>query len=192
MWIQSGVATPLNLTIDNSGSVIRSPGVLQFRTPAVAKSGAAAGLAQACKATNEITIEAWLSNQLEEPARPKPVRILSMGRKKADGSGHEENFYLGQDYDAAAQFSVGINLDGALKVVETPAVKGKVFFSGMNKGPQHVVFTRDALGVTKIYLSDESGVLLPQTNLITRGTFAQWADDMVLSVGQFAQLCGFP
>ncbi len=183
----SGVGTPLNLTIDSPASVIRSGGALDIEAPTLIHSGGpATKIINACKASNELTIEAWVENNQDRPPRPKPVRIVTLSNKAGNAanqlSSTNRNFFLGQDYIDSNRFHGVVRTSGSRDGAEVITEQGVSAFKKL----QHVFFSRDASGVTRLYVSDEYGVnILRETVLSneTRGTFTNWDNGMILGIG---------
>jgi hypothetical protein len=136
----SDVGTPLNLSVSGPAPSWISGGGLAINSSAiVASAGPATKVIEASRATNEITIEAWVKPA--NTTQDGPARIVTLS---ADPS--NRNFTLGQDGDA---------YDVRLRTTTTdhngrPSVTAPD--GSLATGLTHVVYTRDTSGVAKIYV----------------------------------------
>ncbi|MBN1672632.1 MAG: FecR domain-containing protein [Kiritimatiellae bacterium] len=141
----SGVGRPLDLKIlDRSAAVWLPGGGLQLTQPTlVASHGPARKIDRACRASNEISLEAWIvpaaAWQGSNTTAPGPVRILTVS---VDGS--RRNFTLGHWGDC---YKVRLRTTATDPQGE-PALVAQV---GTPARLTHVVYTRDAAGTAKIY-----------------------------------------
>ncbi|MCZ6681217.1 MAG: LamG domain-containing protein, partial [Candidatus Poribacteria bacterium] len=110
----------------------------------VASAGAATKLIDTCRATNEITIEAWIKPQ--NTTQSGPARIVSLS---ADP--YNRNFTLGQGGVGVGGTSYNTRLrttttgnNGALLSLTAGII---------NTALSHVVYTRDTTGLAKFYLN---------------------------------------
>jgi len=124
----------------------------------LATEGAAFGLVDACRRSNEVTLEVWLrSADLEQTG---PARIVSLS---ADPS--QRDLTLGQDGSA---YTV------RLRTTETTqnGVPSTDTRPGVVTGEwQHVVFTRNALGATRLYVDGQ-----PVADGQAGGSLSNWQD----------------
>lgn len=131
---ESGVGTPLDLQISNTTAIERKcdrtfydPVTRQQQVAcyldfvdgsanAVRSIAAATKISSQCRANNEMTIEAWIRNdrgdEITKEGRMMPLKIVTLGRNtpgtinnKYAGSSNDSNFYLGIDYNMAAQYT---------------------------------------------------------------------------------------
>ena len=160
----SGDTEPLNLRIMDSSAVQWLPdGGLRINQPTILQTPIKADrLIQACKISNEISIEAWI-----KPAdliQDGPTRIVSLS-----GSPYHRNFTLGQE---AGEFQVRLRTtttsDNGIPAIETQSDTVKTSIS-------HVVYTRDTLGVTSLYM-DSSKIV----DTTVGGDFSNWAENFQL------------
>ncbi len=164
----SGVASPLDLTIADEGSVTWQDDGLRIDSSTILSStGAATKLIEACSTSNEITIEAWVTPESLE--QNGPARIVSLS---ADST--NRNFTLGQKYFAPPQ---GGQFEVRLRTTNTnanglPAVST---FAQTENGRRHVVYTRSASGVVRFYLDGEEVRKVTLT-----GTSSNWSQTMPL------------
>jgi hypothetical protein len=131
----SGVGAALNLEILGGTSIVRrcdktfydpvtrqrqTVCYLDFQDGGLVRSVATASkIAGQCKSSNALTVETWIRNdradELTKEGRLMPLKILTLGRT-ADGtnnnrylgSSNDANFFLGLDYDMAAQYTGGV------------------------------------------------------------------------------------
>ncbi|MGD8993398.1 MAG: fibronectin type III domain-containing protein, partial [Desulfobacterales bacterium] len=136
----SGTGTPLDLSV-SSGTVNWLSGALAVTSAALIKSdGPATKVIDACRATNEISIEAWL-----KPANTTqggPARIVTLSKDTS-----YRNFTLGQ---SSASYDLRLRTtatDGnGRPSLSTPGGSLKTTLT-------HIVYTRDAAGVAKVYVN---------------------------------------
>lgn len=155
----SGVDTPLDLRIADTSRTRWLPGggLEVIRPTRIAGTGAATKVSEGIKATNEITIEAWIrpaSTGLDGPAR---IVTLSSNTK-------QRNFTLGQKgaaYDVRLR-TTGNNDNGSRPSVTTPS-------GSLTTELTHVVYTRDARGRARLYVN---GIL--QASKRVSGDLSNW------------------
>lgn len=197
----SGYDTPLNLRIDIPGAAIREPGAITLNSANLIRSiGPATKITRDCKISNELTVEAWIQNLDRDPARDmdgskfedgtplQPVRIVTLGSDI-----DTNNFVLGQAYDGQPKYkgitrtSANSTMINDLGPIKNPIVspEGSFAFDAYAPKTQHVIFTRDKLGVARLYLSDDFGrnMLKAEQGRDFGGTFANWQTDAVLGIG---------
>ena len=153
----SGVAPPLDLTIDDPSAVTWLPGALSINASTIAASSApATKIIDACVASNELSLEAWV-----EPAdlvQSGPARMITLSANTS-----YRNFTLGQDADqwvlrvrtTTGDTNGGPNLYDGPGTVTTSLV--------------HVVSVRTAGGIAAMYVNGvETGTLARD------GDFSGW------------------
>jgi hypothetical protein len=168
----SGVGEPLDLTIEDTGASW-DPGRLVITEQAlVATPGPATKLIEAAKASNEITIEAWVKPA--DAAQCGPARIVTL----SVDTGHR-NFTLGQGANREQE-------DGTKYVVRLRTTKtndngtdqaleaGDVTTDGLS----HLVYVREASGKARFYLN-----AIEVGSRRVRGNFSNWDDDYRLGLG---------
>lgn len=166
---KSGVGEPLHLRIDKPQGIAFAPGKLVVHTAVtISCDGPAKKLIQACKQTNEVTIESWLTPFDERQSGP--ARIVSLSTNPG-----ERNLTLGQD---KAKFDI------RLRTTERdnngmPSLPGTENISGGKQ--KHVVFTRSKEGVAKLYV-DQQEVASGNAG----GNFGNWNDDYRLVIANEA------
>jgi hypothetical protein len=137
----SGTGDPLHLRIADMGAVQWSEAGLEITAPTIITAGdPPARLMDAARASNAVTIEAWVTpaNATQEG----PARIVSLS-----ASTLARNFTLGQ---LADRFDVrfrttGTDDNGQPSLPSAPGAAGAV--------PTHVVYTRDAQGGATVYVN---------------------------------------
>ena len=162
----SGIGEPLDLAVKHHDRVQWVAGGAVFAMPTVAQSsGSASKVFAACRKTNAVTLEAWL-----KPAnltQGGPARIVSVSKNP-----NERLFTLGQH-----QADVHVRLrttvtgpNGDTPLVTSPGAVGPPL--------AHVVYTRDAAGVARVYLNGRQ-----HTTAAILGDFSTWEDTMPLCLG---------
>ena len=160
----SGVGTALDLTIQNTAAVQWANQGLIVKTPTtISSSGPAKKIIDACKATNEITIEAWLQPATTEQGGP--ARIVSVSDNV-----NSRNVTLGQGLKNGEPTSLynlrlrTINSDNnGIPSISTP--NGSLLTE-----MTHVVFTRDSEGNATLYMNGQERAIDK-----LQGDFSNWA-----------------
>jgi hypothetical protein len=176
----SGVDTPLDLKVEklveNLEPVTWLANGLRINVPVIIKAnGPATRLLEALKASNAITIEAWIKRAAHVADDQSPGRIVTFSRNFT-----ERNFTLGQSsgdrYEVRLRTTAtddnGVNRrDSNQRVAQEVAVAPDLC---------HVVYTRDAAGQVRLYLNgaDPIGSNRPQIG----GTFANWDGSFQLAL----------
>lgn len=166
---ESGVGSPLNLGIPSGANVTWNNGSLSLNAATlIASAGAASKISNAVISSNAITIEAWITPI--NTTQNGPARIVTL----SSGS-NARNFTLGQDvgptYDVRLRTTT-TGANGASPSLWTP--NGTV-----ETNLQHVVYTRDAAGLAKIYVDGEavsSGTI--------GGNLSNWDTSFALALGR--------
>lgn len=160
----SGVGTPLNLTIEDAAATSWLPGggLAINSSTIIASAGAATKVINAAQANNEITIEAWVKPA--NTTQKSPARIVSLSADLFN-----RNFTLGQGlwgtqpsdlYDARLRTTT--TDPNGRPSLPTPA-------GSLAAELSHVVYTRDASGLAKIYIDS-----VEQTSGTVSGDFSNW------------------
>lgn len=136
----SGVGTPLDLEIAQETAVrwLDKRGLAVHQPTLLASPGPATKIVEACRATHELTIEAWI--RPANSTQTGPARVVSLS---ADPN--QRNFTLGQAagaYDARLR-TTRTNANGI------PSVAGR---SGAEPRLTHVVYSRSAAGAVRIFV----------------------------------------
>lgn len=170
---RSLVAPPLHLNIPGGAPIAWLPaGGVQFQSAASAASaGGANKVAQACRASNELTVEAWIT-----PASPTsdvlgPARILTY----SSDSSHR-NFTLGQVENAYSLRVRTSNTDDNGIYQDADPITGGSASTNLT----HLVVTYTAASM-QLY---QGGIL--QTSATIGGGFEGWTDGFQLRVGDEA------
>ena len=137
---RAGVGEPIDLQVNNPGSVRRGEGVLEIRGKTTIQSQKpATRLFDAIRKSNELTLEVWL-----QPANTRqngPARIVTMSRNP-----NERNFTLGQE---------GNRYDVRLRTTKT-TTNGMPSLSSpgnsLTTKRTHVVYTRSSNGQVRFYI----------------------------------------
>ncbi len=168
----SEVGSPLDLTIQNpAGATWTDGGLVLTSATQISSPGAASKIITACKASNELTVEAWIIPALAEQAGP--ARIVTVSNNLS-----ARNFTLGHG-DAAGNATD--MFDVRLRTTETsgnglPSLTTPAGIAGTSL--VHVVFTRAATGDTFIY-RDSSVVATGAVG----GDFSTWNTAYKLGLG---------
>lgn len=196
----SGVGTPLNLLVEDPSpltEVVRTNGVLDIRFPTLIRSrGPATKITQACKASNEFTIEAWIENENDGQLPPEhPMRrIVTLSTEKnstqnAQLSSKHPNFFLSLVYDNTPLYRT------AVRTSDTP--NSQIMLSSDGgvvevKKMQHIIFSKDRMGVARLFVSffDDAGNIIQtlrneysDVDELQGASFANWDDNAVLGIG---------
>jgi hypothetical protein len=164
-----GVGEPLNLTIRDAAQVTWNAGGLLINQPAfISSERPAAKIINACRQSNEITLEAWITPA--NVTQDGPARIVSISASKT-----ARNVTLGQglygrqatDLYVARLRTEQTSANG-LPAVITPAGSATAALT-------HVVYTRDSAGRATIYIDgQERGVIT------VGGAFGAWEAQLPL------------
>lgn len=158
----SGESPSVDLVVDDPSAVNWLPGGgLSVNSPAVISSLVPASrVVTDCKATNEITIEAWLC--AANTTQGGPARIVALSDNGFPGGG---NAILGQQTDSWRTRARTTTTDQYGKPeLDSTTVSTNAL--------QHVVFTRTATGVERLYVDG----VLEDTSSTKLGTFSSWGD----------------
>jgi hypothetical protein len=155
----SGVDPPLDLTIAPAFLTTWHPGYLEIKGNSLAASpGPATKIYDACTASKEITVEAWVAPATT--GQQGPARIVTMS-----GDTSARNFTLAQDND---QYFMRLRTTNTDSNGEPPTL---TLPGTLTTELTHVVFTRAADGSTTIYLNGSI-----QGSSKIDGTFGPWND----------------
>ncbi|MEO0332885.1 MAG: LamG-like jellyroll fold domain-containing protein, partial [Bacteroidota bacterium] len=169
----SGVSAAMDLTIETPANVTWPvAGGLEITTATrVTSNGGADKINNAVIASNEITLEAWV-----EPASVQqdgPARMLSIS-----GSSSTRNITLGQDFDGSGYYYAARVRTNDASTDLNGLLNGESFDHPERYASpviQHVVYTRKADGIEKIYVDGA------EVATGTRpGDFSNWAAHSLL------------
>lgn len=150
----SGVGEPLNLTVEDPAVMewIEGGGIAVRASSRLVSDAPARKIVQACKAANELTVEAWV-----KPAGTKyvgPSRIVALSRDAL-----RQNFILGMNEasEATESYSARFRTTVTTEFGSDPhGVWGRSILSTPEQSATteltHVVFTRDSSGATRFFL----------------------------------------
>jgi len=207
----SSIGTPLNLTIADASTaaISRGNGFIELKTRNLISSAAAATkVINACKTTNELTLEMWVENNESAklttgfyPAMTaQPNRLLALSTNLT-----KNNFYIGQFYDDNDFYYSAINTSGNEKTA-TPggslnnpikSIANQIILPSLevnsppNQTVQKIVMTLNAQKNAKLYLSDRDGSLSLAAKTSTgfgdtAANFSTWYTDAKLTLGNIA------
>ena len=168
----SMVSPALDLTIQDSAAVSWLPGGgLAINAPTlISSAGAATKVIDAVKASGEITIEAWIAPA--NTTQDGPARIVT-----CSADAYSRNFTLGQGVPGGASDAwdvrmrtTGTGLNGTPSLSTDSGTLSAVL--------THVVYTRDSLGVAKIYVDG-----VEQVGRAEGGDFSNWDSVYALALG---------
>lgn len=163
---RSNVSPGVDLAISDPASVSWGPGTLALQASTVVRStGGASQIASACRSSNEFTIEAWIAPA--SVTQSGPARIVTMSPDT-----NARNFTLGQEDDAYVLRLRTTATDG------NGQPPGHTPVGDVSTAPTHVVATRGADGVRRMYVN---GVLRGRNR--TGGDFSSWQDGWSLGLG---------
>jgi hypothetical protein len=153
----SNVGSPADLEVEQPGLTTWTPGGLRIDASTIIRLNApSTKIIEACRASNELTLETWVT-----PASTNTggVQTRVAGVSIDPNNRNFSLFQVNADYQVALRTGA-TTLDGDPPVVAVGAV---------TTTPQHIVYTRDALGDARIYIN---GVQVVQTTV--GDTFANW------------------
>ncbi len=154
----SGVGDPLNLEIENLNGISWGNGILDVTAPnLIASNQAATKLIDGITATQELTIEAWITP--DNLSQRGPARIATLSSNIGS-----RNVTLGQDRDEY-QTRLRTTTTGNNGVNKLVTSSGDAADTALS----HVVYSRDASGLANLYVDNQ----LVGTNTID-GNFSNW------------------
>ena len=195
--VVDSMPSPLNLTVINPQNTQRETGAISLNAAAgIRSSTPATKIVNACRASNELTVEAWIESYLEnDRALPAygPARIISL----SNGVDVNGGFYLGQGYDGGHFYVLGLNsrqvvMNNALvnqgpELMTDPTNSQIVNHSSTGSRLQHVVITKNSAGLVRFYVSDKNGVPILRGQQTLNASFAGWNANYVLTLGNDAR-----
>jgi hypothetical protein len=136
----SGVGPALDLVIENADQVQWVAGGLRMKgSVLIASRGAARKISDACRQSNEITIEAWLTPA--DKRQSGPSRVVSLSEDP-----YKRNFTLGQERD---RYDVRLRTTRTGENGSSPSTPSR---GGVVTALSHVVYTRGREGKARIYI----------------------------------------
>ncbi|MFL5800967.1 MAG: LamG-like jellyroll fold domain-containing protein [Roseiflexaceae bacterium] len=140
----AAVSTPLDLQIGDASAVRWVPGGLVVAAPtALTSASAAAKLIEASSATGEVTIEAWVAPATTAQGTGTGARIVALSTGLS-----ERNIMLVQERGGGGRYSA--RLRTTVTGVDGDAMRSD--HGALAAALQHVVYTRDALGIARLYV----------------------------------------
>ena len=168
----SGQGVPLDLDLETPGAVVWLPGSLSLNGDAtIASPGSATKVVNACGASNEITLEAWITPTIA--SQSGPARIISLS-----GGSTERNVTLGHGDGTGGALD---GLDARLRTTTTtPNGTPSLTSSAGSVDPalQHVAYTRRTDGLATIYVD---GAAVSSTTVT--GDLSGWDSSFRLALG---------
>ncbi|GHA04338.1 hypothetical protein GCM10008090_12100 [Arenicella chitinivorans] len=167
----SSTGVPLDLTVENPATVAWLPGGgLDLVSASVLRNTDPSRLVNSCKASDELTVEAWTRTDNLAQSGPGPVRMISLS-----GSTTTRNFTFGQDTDVYEMRlrTTATDANGTPSV-ETPA-------STVTSNLNHTVYTRSVDGAASIYVNG-----VPRVVASVLGEFDNWDTGFDLILGNEA------
>jgi VCBS repeat-containing protein len=159
----SGVGTPLNLTINNTSNVSWVSGGLTVNTATrIENNSSATKIINAVKASNAVTVEAWLTPT--SLSLTGPSRILDLSKNSA-----QRNLVFGQSgnrYESQIKTSSGTNS------LQSPA-------ASLTLNLMHVVYTHNSGGQDVYYIN---GVQVSSQTV--SGNLSSWGTDHKLTLSE--------
>ncbi|NIA31304.1 MAG: T9SS type A sorting domain-containing protein, partial [Actinobacteria bacterium] len=156
----SGVGVAMDIQIENPAAVKWGDGFLKINgATTIASSGAATKIVEACKASKEVTIEAWV-----RPAslnQSGPARIVTLS-----SDAYHRDFTLGQE---SSSYETRLRTTTTGENGMNPALRANAVVL-----PQltHLVYTRSSQGSARIFIN---GKQVSNSSDIS-GSFANWSD----------------
>jgi len=161
----SGAGAPLDLRLTKGKPSWSAPGLTLGGNPMMKSDGPAARLIDACRRSQELTLEAWVEPSVAVPGFEGAIVSLSTDVQ-------DRNFALAQGagfFDAVLRTSA---TDGGGR---PPLSTGK---ASAEPKLAHLVFTRTAAGQERLYLNG-----VERAARVRAGTFATWNDAFSLYLG---------
>jgi hypothetical protein len=166
------VGSPLDLQIEEPAAAQWTEDAIGLRQPTlISSTGAATKIVDACKASNELTVEAWL--QPEGSGSSGPAGIVALA---ADSDRGNFALMLGlPEAEAKDQFGFELRTTGQTEnnQLSLTSLRGVV-----REEPTHVVLTRDASGLARLYVNNELHV-----RESVGGDFSNWDPAYPLVLG---------
>ncbi len=171
----SGVGTPLHLRVQDRSAVYWASHFLTVRAPTlISSAGPANKITKACQASNELTLEAWVSPADTESEGLARIVTLSPDADNVNFAlalglpAQEPKDLYGMRLRTSEQTNIGEPSLSSLRGVAL-------------KAPTHVVFTRESSGTARIYVNNELHLREE-----VGGDFSNWDDRYPLTVGNEA------
>jgi PKD repeat protein len=168
----SGEGAPLDLVINDLSRVKwTNDGLTILQPTLIASNGPAEKINEACRTSNEVTIEVWCTpaNKTQEG----PARIVSLSQNV-----HSRNLTLGQGLWGSQPSDL---FDIRLRTTERSANGMPSFSSPQGSaavGKTHIVFARNRRGLVRLYID---GIVVAESNI--PGDLSTWNPRFPLLLG---------
>ncbi len=180
-WVHdlSGAGAPLDLRIPDGAAVKWSSGALALQSPTlVASPRAAAKISEACRRTNELSVEAWVRPaRASAPAAEDPGRIVTLSADL-----YNRDFTLEQGEPAGGKGTLHTVYHFRLRTTATNANGWPPPFrtppGSVETRLQHAVYARDASGAAVLYLDGAESA-----RMAAPGSFSGWDEGYRLAAG---------
>ncbi|NOK58821.1 MAG: hypothetical protein GFH27_549301n151 [Chloroflexi bacterium AL-W] len=168
----AGVGTPLDLTIadpanvtwENGGGLTLNSGTI------IESSGAASPIISAARASNELTLEAWITPA--QASQGGPARMVSIS---ADGLNRNLTLGHGTGSTPSSAFDVRLRTtDTSLNGVPSLSTGTGMATTGLT----HMVYTRSSTGAARIYING-----VQQASATVGGDLSNWNTGYRLALG---------
>lgn len=168
----SHAGAPLDLQIPADPTVRwNAKGLMLVAPTLVASAAPATRIVQACKASNEVSLEVWFRPAVAAPAG-KDGRILTLS-----GDFMNQNLMLGQDEMKGPVRSYFVRLrTSATDAVGKPSLPTPDGTASLK--PTHVVYARSASGAAVLYVDGNES-----SRATVAGTLASWNDAYRIGLG---------
>ena len=167
----SGVGTPLDLHTEDASAISWANGALIVHQPAlIASDGPASNLIEAARTSDEVTIEAWIKPA--NTTQDGPARIVTLSQDL-----YNRNFTLGQGFwgtQPSALYNVRFRTTDTNPSGQPPLT---TMDGSLSTDLTHVVYTRDASGIAKIFLNG-----VPWASKTVGGDLSNWNDTYRLAL----------
>jgi hypothetical protein len=169
---QTSAGHSLDLTIRDQGNLAWSSDGLAIQTPTVINSAMAVGdLVAACRATNEISIEVWIIPADKTPLQLSRILSIADDPVKRNVELLEER----EDNQRSVRYTLRLRTSKTGEDAKPPLQTPKLPHAST---PQHVVYTRDATGMARLYVNG-----LDQAHALIAGDFSNWDTSYHLVLG---------
>jgi hypothetical protein len=149
----SGVGAPYNLSISAPGAVSWLPGALSVNSAVVISSlSAATKVINAARATNAVTVEAWVA--ADNLTQTGPARIVSINKNSS-----QANIVFGQ---SGNRYETQTSTAAGTRTQQTPVNSASLSL-------KHVVYTRNSSGLTVTYIDG-----VPVISQTATGALSNW------------------
>ncbi len=172
----SNVGEPMNLLIEDTKRVLWGDGYLETTgVNHIETQGPATKIIQACKLTNELTVEGWIKTS--DISQNGPARIITCSLDTTS-----RNFTLGQ-----GRYNAGSNrMEMRYRTTENSEFQADSPIGSLTEALTHVVWTRAASGSVAVYINNGSLPVFQNGNIPidnVPGEFSNWDDTYKFGLG---------